>query len=112
MNLSGILVVTKPDHHIQVVEALKAMEGMEVHQVDVSTGRVIAVQEATDIHAEVEGLKRVKAIPNVIMAEMVFHYIAEDQRIYESIPSDLEDDQSGLGAHGAETCVVPAYLNS
>lgn len=107
MNLSGILVVAKPESQGQVVAALNALEGVEVHQVDTATGRIVAVQEAADIHAEIEGVKRIKALPHVIMAEMVYHYLAEDERIYEAMPPELIEQQDGF-----ETCAVPAYLNS
>lgn len=107
MNLSGILVMAKPESQGQVVAALNALEGVEVHQVDAATGRIVAVQEAGDIHAEIEGVKRIKALPNVIMAEMVYHYLAEDERIYEAMPQELIEQQDGF-----ETCAVPAYLNS
>ena len=41
------------------------------------------------------------------MAEMVYHYLAEDERIYEAMPPELIEQQDGF-----ETCAVPAYLNS
>ncbi|MDP2432144.1 MAG: chaperone NapD [Pseudomonadota bacterium] len=107
MNLSGILVVAQPGSREQVVASLNALDGVEVHQVDETTGRIVAVQEAEDIHAEIEGVKRIKAIPHVIMAEMVYHYLAEDERIYEAMPPELIEQQDGF-----ETCAVPAYLNS
>lgn len=107
MNLSGILVVAQPENRGQVVASLNALEGVEVHQVDEATSRIVAVQEAVDIHAEIEGVKRIKALPHVIMAEMVFHYLAEDERIYEAMPPELIEQQDGF-----ETCAVPAYLNS
>lgn len=107
MNLSGILVVVKPETQGQVVAALNALGGVEVHQVDAATGRIVVVQEAEDIHAEIEGIKRIKALPHVIMAEMVYHYLAEDERIYEAMPPELVEQQDGF-----ETCAVPAYLNS
>ncbi len=107
MNLSGILVVAQPENRERVVEALNALEGVEVHQGEEATGRIVAVQEADDIHAEIEGVKRIKALPHVIMAEMVYHYLAEDERIYEAMPPELIEQQDGF-----ETCAVPAYLNS
>jgi nitrate reductase NapD len=107
MNLSGILVMVKPENQGQVVAALNALEGVEVHQVDEATGRIVAVQEAEDIYAEIAGVKRIKALPDVIMAEMVYHYLAEDERIYEAMPPELEARQDGF-----EACAVPAYLNS
>ena len=107
MNLSGILVMAKPESHVQVVTALNLLDNVEVHQVDEATGRIVVVQEAADIHAEIEGVKRIKALPDVIMAEMVYHYLAEDERIYEAMPPELIEQQDGF-----ETCAVPAYLNS
>lgn len=97
MNLSGILVVAQREWLEQVVQGLNAMAGVEVHQVEPETGRVVLVQEAADIHAEVDGLKQIKAIPHVIMAEMVYHYIAEDGRDYAVIPPGLEGDEAGFG---------------
>jgi nitrate reductase NapD len=101
------LVVAQPESQGQVVAALNALEGVEVHQVDESSGRIVVVQEAEDIHAEIEGVKRIKALPHVIMAEMVYHYLADDERIYEAMPPELVEQQDGF-----ETCAVPAYLNS
>ncbi|MEW5788022.1 MAG: chaperone NapD [Pseudomonadota bacterium] len=106
MNLSGILVVARQGSQALVVDALNALEGVEVHQVDEVSGRIIAVQEAENIHAEIDGVKRIKALPDVIMAEMVYHYLAEDERVYESMPDELKDDQADGMA-----CAVPAYLN-
>jgi nitrate reductase NapD len=44
-------------------------------------------QEAESVGAELEGLDRIKAIPNVILAEMVYHYF-EDDRIEGGDPLD------------------------
>lgn len=68
MNLSGIFVAAKPEWLGGVVADLEALPGVEVHQVDEATGRIVVVQEAVDIHAEIEGLKRIKALPHVVMA--------------------------------------------
>ncbi|NTV94081.1 MAG: chaperone NapD [Thiobacillus sp.] len=104
MNISGILVVAKPEWQADVVGALGDLVGVEVHQVDGVSGRIIAVQEAEDIHAEIEGVKRIKALPHVIMADMVYHYIADDDKVYEQIPAELVEQE--------QACAVPAYLNA
>jgi len=118
MNLSGILVVAKPEWHGQVLENLRALDGVEVHQDEPETGRIVVVQEAEDINAEVAALRSIKAVPHVLMAEMVYHYVAEDPRSYE-MPEELKDQEGpdGFGACGTEgdatsQCAVPAYLNS
>lgn len=105
MNLSGILVVAQPEWQAEVIGALNALEGVEVHQVDAAGGRIIAVQEAEDINAETRGLRQIKALPHVIMAEMVYHYIAEDDKVYDELPPELQEQEQ------EEACAVPAYLN-
>ena len=105
MNLSGILVEAKPHWLDEVVRQLNALGNVEVHQTEVETGRIIAIQEAADIHAEIEGLKRIKALPHVILAEMVYHYIADDEKIYEDLPPEFQEAEG-------EACAVPTYLQN
>lgn len=104
MNLSGVLVVAKPQWLGQVVESLNTLEGVEVHQVDEQTGRIVAVLEAEDINAEIARLKEIKAQQHVIVAEMVYHYLADDAKTYASMPAELAEEQ-------LDSCAVPAYLN-
>jgi nitrate reductase NapD len=78
MNLSGILVRALPPHVDDVVARLRALPGVDVHEVDVPTGRVVVVQEAPTVDDEVAGLARIKSVPGVIAADMVYHYFAED----------------------------------
>ena len=104
MNLSGILVVASSGHFETTVENLNALEGVEVHHTDPETGRIVVVQEAENVGAEVDGLRRIKQLPHVTVAEMVYHYLAEDDHILESLPEDF--DQLN------EQVKVPAYLNN
>ena len=119
MNLSGILVVAQPEWQAQVVAGLQALEGVEVHQVEAETGRIVVVQEAEDINAEVAALRRIKALPHVMMAEMVYHYVADDERSYE-MPAELQEQEEGIeggidrvGFNASQKQqAVPAFLNS
>lgn len=104
MNLSGILVVARPERLSTVIRELNALPGVEVHQVDAATGRIVVVLEASDILGEIEGLKRIKALPHVLVAEMVYHYLADDRQTYAELPPDLAEQDS-------QPCAVPAYLN-
>ncbi|MGF1642966.1 MAG: chaperone NapD [Thiotrichales bacterium] len=101
MNLSGILVITVPAHFDGVVAALNALPGVEVHHTDPATGRIVVVQEAESVGAEVDGIKRIKALPHVVMAEMAYHYFADDQQTINGIPQELQSD---------DNVQVPAYL--
>ncbi len=78
MNVSGILVVVSPSELEAGIAALNGLPGVDVHHIDETTGRLVVTQEAATVNDEVEGLKRIKALPGVAMAEMVYHYLDED----------------------------------
>ena len=90
MNLSGILVVAPPDDIETVVEQLNELPGVTVYHRDDPTGRIIVVQEAETVHAEVDGLRRIKALPGIIFAELVYHYLGEDDSDVSLPPADLD----------------------
>lgn len=97
--------MTKPQHMAEVIDRLGSLPGIEVHQSDPDSGKIVVVQEAEDIQAELEAIKCIKALPHVILAEMVYHYIAEDEKTYEALPPELQADSS-------EACAVPTYLQN
>ena len=105
MNISGILVVVAPERLLQTVAALTALPGVEVHHTDDAGGRIVVTQEATSIGAEVEGLKRIKALPNILVAELAYHYFAEDDEVIHEIPVQLDELQ------GLPLAPVPSFLN-
>ncbi|MEA3411256.1 MAG: chaperone NapD [Pseudomonadota bacterium] len=100
MNYSGLLVVFPPERTEAGIAALNALDGVEVHHSDPATGRIVAVQECERIQDEVDGLKRIKKLPGIILAELVYHHFEEDPMHVTEIPADLEDPPGG----------VPGYL--
>ena len=104
MNISGILVVVPPQRVVSTIERLRALPGIEVHHVDATSGRIVITQEAASISAEVEGLKRIRVLPHIILAEMSYHYFEEDGELLDNIPPGLDDVS-------AEPFDVPGYLN-
>ena len=105
MNISGILVVTSPLHTDEVVEHLQNLAGIDVHHVDATTGRIVITQEADSISAEIDGLKRIRALPHIVLAEMSYHNFEEDRELIDAIPAELDDE-------GLDTVAVPDYLNN
>jgi nitrate reductase NapD len=93
MNVAGILVVTSIAKVPTMVEALSALPGVEVHHVDKTTGRIIATQEAESIHDEIDAITVIKALPHVVLAEMVHHHFEDDRQIIDAIPSELDDER-------------------
>ena len=78
MNLSSIVVMTTQPHFETTVSALTAIDGVQVHYCDAHSSRIIVTQESDTTGNEVEGLQRIKSLPHVVMAEMVYHYSEED----------------------------------
>jgi len=104
MNISGILVITTPEHIDDVSQQLKALPGIDIHFTDSGTGRIVITQEAETISAEVDGLKHIRTLPHVTLAEMSSHYFEEDRELIEAIPPELDDESLQQGT-------VPSYLN-
>jgi nitrate reductase NapD len=105
VNLSAIFVLVSPDEVEAQIDSLNALTGVEVHHRHDATGRLIVIQEAENVAAEVEGLKRIKALPGVLLAELVSHYFGEDDQLRVAAPADL-DDLDGLAQ-----AQVPGFLN-
>ena len=98
MNLSAILVVVPAPELDAAIARLEALPGVEVRHTDPATGRLVAIQEADGVAAEVAGLERIQALPGIVLAEMVYHYFGDDPEI--AAPSD-----------GAPPARVPAFLD-
>ena len=99
LNISGILVVVPRGKMQLSIEALNALPGVEVHHTDGKTGRIIVTQEADSVQAEIEGLKRIQALPHVVLAEMVQHVV------------DVERDGGAGKSISNDGGAAPPFLN-
>ncbi len=77
MNISSIVVLTKPENLVEVVKTIKESDFCEYH-LHKDTGHIIVTLEGSGIEEEMKKLKQVQAIPKVISAEMIYSY-AEDE---------------------------------
>ncbi|MFO7541880.1 MAG: chaperone NapD [Thiobacillus sp.] len=101
MNISGLAVTTRPEWVETVSNALSDFEGVEVFQTDVASGKLVVIQEADSVGAEVEGFKRIRAMPQVMAVDLVQHYFEHDNELIQGIPEELD---------GLEGVSVPAEL--
>ncbi|MEN8205117.1 MAG: chaperone NapD [Pseudomonadota bacterium] len=104
MNISGILVIVSPQRVESMVDQLNGMDGIDVHHIEAATGRIVITQEAESINDEVNGLKRIRALPGIILAEMSYHNFEEDNELLDAIPAELADED-------LDTVKVPGFLN-
>jgi len=73
VSISGLYVVARPGACEDVIEAINRVPGMEVHQVDRKTGRMVIVEDSQA--PEGAGLQRLRRIEGVQLAELVYHYL-------------------------------------
>ena len=71
--------MSAPGRFDECLAAVAALPAVEVHHRDPSTHRFVVVQEAGSVDEEMAGLLRLKAVPGVALAEMVYHYFAEGE---------------------------------
>lgn len=92
MNISGILVIVAPEQVEQTLSTLQTMDGIDIHHIEHSSGRIVITQEAETIQHEVDGLKKIRALPGIILAEMSYHSFENDSENVSHIPEDLENE--------------------
>ncbi len=102
MNISSIVVQCLPENLESVVESLKECEACDYHFHD-DKGRIIITIEGEDVSEELEKLKVIEAIPNVLAADMQMSY-SEDElerhmRVLENsdaVPKVLQGDTTKI----------------
>jgi nitrate reductase NapD len=101
MNISGIIVTAAPGRLQDVATSLAELPGIDVHYQDPDHRRLVVTQEADSVGAEVEGLKRIKAVAGVVYAEMVYHSFEDDGQTGRQWQSELD----ALGLEEGASCV-------
>ncbi|WP_457642288.1 chaperone NapD [Persephonella sp.] len=77
MNISSVVIMTKPEHIQEVLESLEESGLCDIHFHD-EKGRIIVTIEGEDVYEETFKLKAIQEIPHVMSAEMSFSYSEEE----------------------------------
>jgi nitrate reductase NapD len=96
MNISGILVQTRPENLEVVIAQIKDSDCCEYHQHD-EKGRIIVTIEGEGVDEELQKLNKLKAFKKVVAADMMYAY-SEDE---------LEKAREKLDANNE----LPGWLN-
>ena len=72
MNISSVLVYTRPQDLQLVREQLSALAGVEVHAAS-ENGRLIVIIEADSVQAVADIFAQINQQPGVLAASMVYH---------------------------------------
>jgi nitrate reductase NapD len=77
MNVSSVVVTTRPEYLDDVIEGINTVDLCEVHFSD-ENGRIVATIEGESIDEQMERMKAIQAIPNVFSANLSFSYSEEE----------------------------------
>lgn len=79
MFYSGLVVACAPADFQTVEAALRAFEGIEVHQTDPASGRFVVVIEAPSIDAETERFEALRRMEHVVDVSLIVHRQEDDE---------------------------------
>ena len=78
MNICGVLVHAKPGRADAVAARLRALAGVEVHQVTANSKLVVTVEERDDVVAG-DTVLAMHREADVLSAALVYHHFEPDQ---------------------------------
>ena len=84
MNISGVLVRSRPENLDAVRERLEELAGVEVHGAN-PDGRLVVTVEETGDRAMADTVVRMQNLPGVISASMIYHQYEEEPVLEEAL---------------------------
>lgn len=103
MNISSIVIQTKPLYVDEIIAVCEASDFCDYHFHDTEKGKIIVTIEGKNIDEEMAKMKKIEAIAHVICADMMMAY-SEDELEAErakldnapSVPPILNDEKIDL----------------
>lgn len=74
LQISGAVVTALPDRFDEVRQQLAAHSGIDVHETEAATGRLVITIEAASIEAAQRRFREVQNLDGVAHAELVMHH--------------------------------------
>ena len=72
MNVCGVLVHANPAKTDDVIQAMRTMDGLEVHQT-AGAGRIVVTVEDTDHTLALDTLAAIHKLDGIVAASLVYH---------------------------------------
>ena len=76
MNYSSVLITVLPEHQEELLRNLEDSELCEVYLYE--EGKIIVIIEGQNTDEEINKLRQIEAIENVLSANMIFSYVEDD----------------------------------
>ncbi len=78
-HFSGVVAVTRPEELDRWADRVNALEQVEVHMRHQASGRLVAVLEGASVAENEATLERIRSLPGIMMAALVYHYVDEGE---------------------------------
>lgn len=108
MNISGVLVRSRPENIDAVWQGLEQLAGVEVHGANPDGRLVVTVEEQSD-QGMADAVVRLQDLPGVIAASMIYHQFED---IDEHDDAESVVAVSSMTTHGRPPKLRPETLNS
>lgn len=89
MNISGVIVRTRPERLAEVSARLRALDGVEIHATADDGRMVVTIEEPTG-RDPADTLLRMQDLPGVLAASMVYHQFEDDACIDEEVCNETD----------------------
>ena len=78
MSISGIYVLIDPQYWESATDTLGDLPGVDLHQRDAASGRLVVTQETDSTQAQIAGLEQIQRVQGVRLAGPVYHFVEEE----------------------------------
>lgn len=76
MNISGVLIHTRPSNIENLRQRLEAIRGVEVHAIS-ENGKLVVTVEEDDVRLLADKVTQLQDIPDVLSVAMIYHHSEE-----------------------------------
>ena len=100
MNISSIVIQTKPLHVKEIIAICEASDFCDYHFSDEEKGKIVVTIEGENLDEEMAKMKKVEQIPHVICADLIMAYSEDEldaqREMLEHSPSvpDMLNDET------------------
>ena len=90
MIISGIVMTSRPEHLVEMSQAVEAISWADIHFSD-PNGRLVVTIEAADLDQSAVRLQQLQELPRVLMAALAQYTIEEQTQQHSTVQAGARD---------------------
>jgi len=88
--ISGIVMTSRPEHLVEMSQAVEAISWADIHFSD-PKGRLVVTIEAADLDQSADRLQQLQELPRVLMAALAQYTIEEQTQQHSTVQAGAGD---------------------